>query len=720
MNNTNDTATIFDQIERHLTEIDANLDVEAGLRRLRLRLAEPTESPQGASANDISSRSQNAATPSDETTEAFSSDAANCHVIIHASSEDARQQANHVLHNLGLDPQEIWSTSKAVSFKVSSDDVAAVRLLLEMTHLDWTVVLPGQLDYLLQSLYLEGRNQRKFRVTDAPAQQTRAQLDVIAHKFGDAGDAFPDRVENGIRQELREFDPLMTTHADRETFARRWAEAIVGTSYVSMGRNGLAKHLLELTHQLVDAALAAEFDPSVGRRIGVDMVAAHFTGTETLSRTLALMAEGLPDLLGSAPPGVDVASRVAQLTGNMAAGYAGAIRERSIDEQDAIYRAGLRARRQAEQALAASEARFRAMFTEAAIGIGVGDLKGNITDANPALQRIFGYTLEEFTQLNFSTMVHPDNLPSTWEIYGELIRGERDHLRMEKRFYRSDGAEIWTDLTVSLVRDQTGEPSYQVVLLEDVSERRRMQAELERRPYHDPLTGLANRAMVTERLAQVFAEPAGQWRIGLCLLDLDRFEGINASLGHDVGDQLLIAVASRLTRCCNSSQLVARTGGDEFMIIYENTTGEHDVAALAGRVMTAMAAPIRIGDHELTVTMSIGVVEQPVADTNPADLMQAADITLYRAKADGRARYAMFDHHHNDNRRRARFTLSTTMPAVVDRGELFVDDQPLVWLENGALRSVEASVLWCHPTFGVLGPERLLLEPSRPAPTGDA
>jgi PAS domain-containing protein len=181
------------------------------------------------------------------------------------------------------------------------------------------------------------------------------------------------------------------THPDHEEFVRRWAEAIVGTSYVSIGRRVLAKHLLGLTQQLVEAALAAEFDPSVGRRVGGDMVAAHLTGTETLSRTLALMSEGLPGLLSSAPPGVDVTGRVTQLISNLAAGYAGALRERSLDEQDAIYRAGLHARRQAEQALAASEARFRAVFTEAGIGIGIGDLEGNITDANPALQRMFGY-----------------------------------------------------------------------------------------------------------------------------------------------------------------------------------------------------------------------------------------------------------------------------------------------------------------------------------------
>ncbi|MGH3986100.1 MAG: putative bifunctional diguanylate cyclase/phosphodiesterase [Pseudonocardiaceae bacterium] len=497
------------------------------------------------------------------------------------------------------------------------------------------------------------------------------------------------------------------THTDREAFARRWAEAIVGTSYVSMGRGGLAKHLLGLTHQLVDGALAAEFDPSVGRRVGAEMVAAHFTGTETLSKTLALMAEGLPSLLGAAPLCVDVAGRVAQLAGSLAAGYANTLRERSLDEQDAIYRAGLRARRQAEQALADSEAKFRAMFTEAGIGIGIGELDGTITDANPALQRMFGYTLEEFTRLNVSAMVHPQDAPSVWEIYRELVRGERDHFRMEKRFYRCDGSEICVDLTVSLVRDEAGVPAYQVALLEDVSERHRLQAKLQHQAYHDPLTGLPNRARATERLEQIFGGPAGQRRVGLCFLDLDGFKVVNDSLGHDVGDELLKAVASRLARCCGSGQLLARMGGDEFVIIIEDTAGEHDVTALAEEILAAMAAPIRVGDHSLTVTTSIGVIERPVADTNPADLMQAADITLYRAKADGKARYAMFDQHRND-REVARFTLSATLLAAIDRGEFFLDYQPLVGLTDGALRGVEALVRWRHPTLGVLGPERFI------------
>jgi diguanylate cyclase (GGDEF)-like protein len=138
--------------------------------------------------------------------------------------------------------------------------------------------------------------------------------------------------------------------------------------------------------------------------------------------------------------------------------------------------------------------------------------------------------------------------------------------------------------------------------------------------YHDTLTGLGNLLKVNQRLAQVFTKRPGQRRVGVCSLDLDEFQAVNDRLGEDAGDELLKAVASRLTRCCTSGQLVARTGGDEFVIIIEDTAGKYDVAVLAEEILTAMAAPIRVGDHELTVTMSIGVVERPVADTHPREL----------------------------------------------------------------------------------------------------
>jgi diguanylate cyclase (GGDEF)-like protein/PAS domain S-box-containing protein len=485
-----------------------------------------------------------------------------------------------------------------------------------------------------------------------------------------------------------------------EALAAEWAEEVEGTSYVPMAADELRAHLRELARLVVDAVRADPPRPEVGAEVGRRLVLAHFTGPATLERTVVLLGERLPALHGP-----QVRDAVPELTGTLAAGYAAALRDRTLDEQEAIRRAVLVARQHTEQALHASEARFRAMFHEAAIGIGLGDMQGNIIEVNPALCAMFGYTPEEFTQRSVVQQMHPDDAPTVWERYEQLVHGEIDNFRVEKRFYRADGAEIVVHLTLSLVRDELGEPAYQVAMLEDVSERHRLQEHLEYQAYHDPLTTLANRARFTERLARVFAEagPDSTRRVGVCFLDLDGFKTINDSLGHHVGDVMLQEVARRLAACVGEGELVARTGGDEFVVLVEDSRGVDRLVALADRVLTALEPPFRLVGQELAMGASIGVVEQPVAETSAAELMRAADITLYTAKAEGRGRWAVHDPS-RDEAETARFTLSAALPAAVAHDEFFVLYQPLVSLADHRVRGVEALVRWQHPRLGVLSP----------------
>lgn len=201
---------------------------------------------------------------------------------------------------------------------------------------------------------------------------------------------------------------------------------------------------------------------------------------------------------------------------------------------------------------------------------------------------------------------------------------------------------IWTQLSVSLVRDEHGAPAYQVAMLQDITEQQRLRQTLEHMAYHDPLTGLANRARLGQQLAELFDTPTGATRVGLCFMDLDGFKTINDGLGHDCGDQLLIAVAQRLCACCRP-HLVARIGGDEFVVLVVGTTGIDQVVTLAQQILIDIAAPIDLGHQQVSITTSIGIVEQPLAGSGPAQLLAAADKTLYRAKAEGKARYAIFD-----------------------------------------------------------------------------
>lgn len=232
------------------------------------------------------------------------------------------------------------------------------------------------------------------------------------------------------------------------------------------------------------------------------------------------------------------------------------------------------------------------------------------------------------------------------------------------------------------------------------------------------MTRLPNRTMFLERLAQALeAESAASGtsgRIGLCHLDLDGFKAVNDTLGHRTGDRLLAAVARRLTGCADraacgrgGAPLVARLGGDEFALLVEGSTGTEQLADLAESVLTALQEPFEIDGRKLSVSASIGVVERQAAGTTATALMQAADTTLYWAKADGRARWTLFDPERNAHLMARQALVSTLRPAV-ERGEFTLEYQPLVGLADGRLRGVEALVRWRHPQFGVLAPNRFI------------
>ncbi|GAB2621979.1 cyclic Di-GMP phosphodiesterase RmdA [Streptomyces capparidis] len=493
-------------------------------------------------------------------------------------------------------------------------------------------------------------------------------------------------------------------------FAAIWSRVIDPFTATSMTREELEEHLLPLAGRLAEILGVVPFDPRPARDVGRAMVAAHCTDPQVLAQSLTVIDAYL--LLYS-PPSPDLPpdtarAHLARLQHAFAAGFAEALRDRTLAEQEAIARASLAAQARAERALAASEARFRALFEGAAMGIGIGDLEGRILDVNDALARMFGTTREEMRTRNVNEFVHPDDAPRVWELYEQLVRGERDHYQFEKPYFVRDGSAIWTNLTVSLIRDERGTPQYQVAVLEDVTERKLLHDRLRHQATHDPLTGLGNRALFFERLAEAFENGAQDTRIGLCYLDLDGFKAVNDSLGHDVGDRLLVAVAERFAACVTGpNQLVARMGGDEFVALVTDPACAEEVADLARRLLACLERPVAIDGRELSVTVSIGLLECGVTAMKAAQMVQAADITLYRAKAQGGNRLAVFDAETNA-REMTRYSLTTRLPLALEEGEFFLEYQPLVDLEDGRVHSAEALVRWRHPQQGVLGPDRFV------------
>lgn len=536
-------------------------------------------------------------------------------------------------------------------------------------------------------------------------------------------------------------------------YARHWAREVARLGFVPVSSAETERVLLVHTLRLARALLAHPFSTEPAYGVGRALVEAHLTepgvvdwsvralgeyfvttvmpggsagaparrpATARLPRQLAGGGGGLVELAGAMEPLAGCAergdeaespalrARLAGLQGALAAGYATALRERTFSQQERIARSAWQARDAVEQALRDSEARFRAVFTGAAIGIGIADTDGQIIDVNQAFAGLLGYTAAEMRRINVASLFHADDAAGMWELYQEILAGKLDSVRVEKRYHRKDGSVVWTDLAVSLIRYDDGRPRFTVAMVEDITERYELQQRLRFQALHDPLTGLPNRTLFFDRLAEVIGNGRPTDRLGICFLDLDGFKAINDTLGHHLGDQLLVMIARRLADCvAGKGHLVARMGGDEFVILVGGDTGREEVISVAEAALAAVAEPVQIGDQQLAVSASVGIVDGPIPEVDAAELMKAADSTLYWAKAEGRGRWALYDPV-REARDRTRATLAARLPEALERGEFAVDYQPIVALDDGTMLAVEALVRWHHPRLGLLGPDEFI------------
>ncbi|MFI9027462.1 putative bifunctional diguanylate cyclase/phosphodiesterase [Streptomyces sp. NPDC053560] len=365
--------------------------------------------------------------------------------------------------------------------------------------------------------------------------------------------------------------------------------------------------------------------------------------------------------------------------------------------------------------LPASPGGYRAAFEAARLPMAVLGRDGLVMAANPAFGELLGKDPRALADASAADLTDLGGDPHIWAAYRDVLAGRSDRLRCTRRLKHPAGHSVWAEVSVEPL------PGGDDVLLSvtDVSDRHDLQARLRHLQMHDPVTRLPNRALFFERLAAALEtatyDRGGTGRIGLCYLDLDGFKAVNDTLGHRVGDRLLGAVAERLTRCAErpagragrGGQLVARLGGDEFALLVEDSTGTERLTDLAQSVLDALQRPFDLAGQRLSVSASIGVVERAAAGTTATGLMQAADTTLYWAKADGKARWTLFDPERNAHRM-TRQALSSTLRPAVDRGEFTLEYQPLVGLGDGRAEGVEALVRWRHPQFGTLPPNRFI------------
>ena len=269
---------------------------------------------------------------------------------------------------------------------------------------------------------------------------------------------------------------------------------------------------------------------------------------------------------------------------------------------------------------------------------------------------------------------------------------------------RPDGTIVPHRVQVLAHKDDAGHSEFFSAVLHDISERKAIEHRLAHQATHDPLTGLPNRTLLLDRLDQALRRARRtQRRVAVLFLDLDHFKVVNDSLGHGLGDRLLIAIAERLQTALRPADTVARFGGDEFVVVCEDLTNQHDAIAIAERVNEALAEPFVIDEAEVFVGVSIGIAFPDDNDADPETLIRDADAAMYQAKDRGRARWVVFD---NAMRASAvdRLDIENALRRALDRRELRVFFQPLVDLTTGRISGVEALLRWEHPERGLLYP----------------
>ena len=298
--------------------------------------------------------------------------------------------------------------------------------------------------------------------------------------------------------------------------------------------------------------------------------------------------------------------------------------------------AGQQARLEKEQV----DQRLRLTVEHAPVGMALVDLDHRFVEPNRRLCEMLGYTPEELTQLTFEDVTLPEDVSVGLDRLDLLAAGEIPHVELEKRYVRSDGSLLWGRLSVSVVRDNAGHPLYFVKQVEDVTEVRKARAELQHKALYDPLTGLANRSLLMDRLAFALGSDRGHDGVGVGFCDLDHFKSINDSHGHGAGDEVLKVVARRLQETVRAVDTVARLGGDEFVIVLHDVHSASEASAVMDRARRSVEQPIVVDGVTIRTSLSGGLAfAEPGSD--PDVLLRNADASLYVAKNAGRGRVAV-------------------------------------------------------------------------------
>ena len=352
-----------------------------------------------------------------------------------------------------------------------------------------------------------------------------------------------------------------------------------------------------------------------------------------------------------------------------------------------------------------NQKRFHSAFTQASIGMAIVSFQGTVLQANQALYALLGYDEAQVLRRAFSDLLQPGDAALLDRHVAGVALGREDTFSIELRCLGADKRETWVSLHCARFDDHAGTDAGLIFQLHDISSRRRAEGELRHIAYHDTLTDLANRNCFQERLSVAVERSRLDRRFSFAVmyLDLDRFKLVNDNLGHPAGDELLKEAARRLLACVRPKDLVARLGGDEFAILLEEPLHHLDVVGLGERMLVALEEPVCINGTEVRPLASIGITFSDLGHREPDQMLRDADLAMYKAKAEGKGRLALFDASLHEQIGH-KLQLEADLRHAIGEGQLSLEFQPLFDLEPHRLNGFEALARWVHPVRGAISP----------------
>ncbi len=360
-----------------------------------------------------------------------------------------------------------------------------------------------------------------------------------------------------------------------------------------------------------------------------------------------------------------------------------------------------------QRVLREAERRYRTLFHGIPVGLFQAETSGRLLDVNEALVDLLGYPdAETLLTRDLDALFAEEETWVAARTFMDRVGLVRD---VELPVRRFDGEVVWGLVNARVVRDEDGNIVRHEGSLQDVTDRRRAEERLLHDALHDGLTGLPNRAFFLERLQHSLDQSRRtvSYRFGVIFLDLDRFKMVNDSLGHQAGDQVLIATAERIQRSVREVDSVARLSGDEFAVLLDGIHDLHDALRVVERLEQDLRAPFLVDEQELFLTASLGLALSEDGYERPEHLLRDADIAMYRAKSRGRGGHVVFDAG-MQRRVAALLRLETDLRRALDRDEFRLHYQPIVRVDSGRTVAFEALLRWQHPQRGLLLPSAFI------------